>query len=242
MFLAYIRRYDIIESYDHRGSVQQEVAIYKYFKGLLTNFAEKMSNCKIATEKESIVFVIDTPACDFDDKQRRIFEVFCLDKNEYLKKGSLDFHIYDEDTGIRIQHYSFSFSKKEDVAGYEIAQTSIEKYGIEPVCAAIAHEMQAFNFGEDEDKRNNFFAELEESIDKIDSGESECKDADEVFAELKESLRSKCTPEQNEYFDAQDEFDAKIKHLKDAWWKKEINKKHQVLIDFIKKEYNRNTN
>ena len=69
MFLAYIRRYDIIESYDHRCTVMQEVEIYKHFKNLIFNFVDKISNCEITTKKPTIAFVIDVPACDFEDKR-----------------------------------------------------------------------------------------------------------------------------------------------------------------------------
>lgn len=237
MFLSFIRRYDIIESYDHRGTVAQEVEIYKYFKKQLFDYVDRMSNCEIKNDKESIVFVIDTPACDFEDKKRREYEIFCLDKDEYLNKCNKDFHIWDEDTGIRIQHYSFSFSEINKVAGYEIAQKSVVEYGIEAVCAAIAHEMEAFSFGREEEKREDFFKSLDEQIEKAKNNETEFIPAEDVFAELKADLRSRCSDEENEYFDAEDEFYEKIKHLKDAWWTNEMNKKHQVLIDFIKENY-----
>ena len=174
-----------------------------------------------------------------EDKQKKFFEVFSLDKAEFLKKCGKDFHIWDDDADEKIAHYSFSFSEKEQVAGYEIAQKSVDEYGIEAICAAIAHEMQVFNFGEETDKKEQFFEDIKESIRKIDSGEEKCVPADEALKELKASFRKKCTPEQNEYFDAQDEFEEKIKHLKDAWWEQEMKNKHQVLIDFIKEEHNK---
>jgi len=232
MFLSFIRRYDIIESYDHRASVAQEVEIYKYFKDKLFGFADRITSYEDNTTKD-ILFVIDVPACDFEDKQKRVFEVFLLDKKEYLEKCVKDFTLWSGTENIK--RYALFGLDLENIANIEVANKSIEEYGVEAVCAAISHELQTFEFYENKKAKKAFFDGLTKTIkENEEENYKNCKSADEVFKELKKEFAKNLTEDEKKYFEEQDKFENNISKIKEKWIFEEFKRKEKIMIDFIK--------
>ena len=132
VFLSYIRRYNIIESYDHRFEVYQEVKAYEKFREDLFDFIKIMQIAKVNKENDAILFVIDLNEVDFEDKNKKRFEVFAVERNELEEKTKRAFSFYGE-TNNNINRFTVSFSKIEKVAGYEVFEKSIEVYGKEDI-------------------------------------------------------------------------------------------------------------
>lgn len=231
VFLSYIRRYDIIESYDHRFEVYQEVEAYEKFKEDLFDFIKIMEMAKIEKNKDILVFVVDLNEVDFDDKKKKRFEVFAVEKEKFLKQIQTNFSFYGESEN-NIDRFTISFSKVEKVAGYEISDKSLKEYGKEAVVSAICHEMQMFDFGRDNDAIEDFKESLEKSEKDIKEGK--CIPAEEVFENLKEEFYSKIEDtDVLEYFKKHDEFENEIKEIKERWISKTINENAKKLIEFV---------
>ena len=243
VFLSYIRRYDIIEPWDHRGQVKDEVKYYHIFKERLFNFIDKMANASCdftdeAADNNSIVFVVDINACEFDDVNKKAFEVFSVKKKEFLEKAKKSFKIWESPGPETISHYSFSFCEVEKVAAYEVASQSIEEYGIEAVVAAICYEMQIFSFGEDEKEKQEFIDSLTSITERIENGEEKYYSADEVFDKLRENFYAKVNDEEKlEYFRKKDDFEDSVADYVNKWHYEKTQENHQILIDFLRKEY-----
>ena len=238
LFLAYLRRYNIIEYYDHTNTVQKEVQIYKIFKKKLFGFIDKMATIEPNKVRDEIVFFIVTNAENYEDKQEKRFHVFSVKKDEYLEKVEKDFKIWNDSTGIRIEHYGIDFTEHDEVAAYEVAQKSINDYGLEVVGAAIANEMQAFCFGENTEAKQKMFDDIKQAIENSEKEDAVFYSADEVFANLKEDFYNHLTnKDEIAYFKAQDEFDEKVRHIKSNWISMQMNHNHEILIQFLKDEY-----
>ena len=232
VFLSYIRRYNIIESYDHRFEVYQEVKAYEKFREDLFDFIKIMQIAKVNKENDAILFVIDLNEVDFEDKNKKRFEVFAVERNELEEKTKRAFSFYGE-TNNNINRFTVSFSKIEKVAGYEVFEKSIEVYGKEAVAAAICKEMQMFDFGQDEEGIQSFYDSLEKSAKQVDEGK--CVSADEVFKELREKIYKEIKDE-NEliYLKELDKFNEKVDEIKRKWISDKIKENGQKMIDFVK--------
>ena len=232
VFLSYIRRYDIIESYDHRFEVFQEVEVYEKFKEDLFDFIKIVQMAKTDIKTDRTLFVVDLNELDFDDKNKKRFEVFAINNKDIKEKMNKNFSFYGE-TDNNIDRIGITFSKIETVAGYEIFEKSLNMYGLEAVAAAICHEMQLFDFGRDEEGINNFYESLERSEKDIKEGKT--IPADEVFKNLKEKLYADIKDNDTlKYFKEQDIFEEKIKDIKEKWMNAKIKENGKKLIDFIK--------
>lgn len=230
MFLSFIRRYDIIESYDHRASVAQEVEVYKYFKNKLFDFVDRVSNAK-DVDLDSLCFVIDVNALEYEDKQKKKFEVFSVDKSEYLKIKDSNFKLWGEKDKC-IERFSLFMVDIEKLANYEISQKSIDTYGKEAVVAAICSEKRSFNFEKDTDAKEELIKSLEKAADIKDE---ECYSAREVFKELKKDLFNKTKDEDlKKYWKAEDEFNKKTKNIKQKWFTSELENNQKIMIEFMK--------
>lgn len=242
VFLSYLRRYDIIEPYDHTNSVEKEVEITKKFKKAMFNFIKRIRECEIPKEDTNeLIFVIDVNNANFDDKQEKRFETFYVEKDEYRQKVKLNFGIWNNDTGITIKHYGYDFSDIEEVAKMDIAPLSIEKYGINTVCAIICGEMQSFNFGEDKIAKEQMFTELRESIkeyEEMPEEERKWYSAEEVIKHLKTRIKDDIEDENlKKYCEYEDEFEKKVKDIKDEWRDRKLAKNHEYIIQFLKDNY-----
>ena len=228
VFLSYIRRYNIIEPYDHRFDVKDEVKIYKLFKKDLFEFIERVKASEIKNEKTDVLFVIDIIEGDFSDKQKKNYECFTLKQKDFLN--------INENTTIffenNLNRYSFCFSNVEDINSINIAEESIKQYGMETVCAVICKEMQLFNFGKEEKEKEEFI----ESLENITYNEHECVDADVVFDELKKEIRKKLDKDTRKYFEEEEKFEKNVKDIKDKWYESVYKQNDETMMSFIKKE------
>ncbi len=235
VFLSYIRRYDIIESFDHRFEVFQEVEIYEKFKEDLFDFIKIVQMAKIDTKTDRTLFIVDLNELDFDDKNKKRFEVFAINNKDIKEKMNRNFSFYGE-TDNNIDRIGITFSKIETVAGYEIFEKSLNAYGFEAVAAAICHEMQLFDFGRNEEEIEEFWESLEKSEKDIEEGNT--IPADEAFKNLKEKFYADIKDNDTlKYFKEHDIFEEKIKDIKEKWVETKIKENGKKLIDFTKTKH-----
>ena len=232
VFLSYIRRYNIIESYDHRFEVYQEVKVYEKFREDLFNFIKVMQIAKVNKKDDLILFVIDLNELDFEDKNRKRFEVFITEKEELEEKTKRAFSFYGE-TDNNIHRFAVLFSKVEEVAGCEVFEKSIKTYGKEAVVAAICEEMQMFDFGQNEEELKEFYKSLEKSVNEAKEGK--CISENEVFKELREKIYREIKDEDELiYLKELDKFNEKVDEIKRKWISDKIKENGQKMIDFVK--------
>lgn len=164
--------------------------IYEKFQKILQIIPEPMDECivycvyhkSLSCEEDSylnasIIYKKDLIEKDihiinFDDEERENE----LGQEEYEKKY--------------IQSYAFEFEPWNQILGYEVANSSIEEYGINEVAAAILNEMTFFGYEEANALKHaqNEINILNERIQEIEEHPERTVPAEQVFQELREEF------------------------------------------------------
>ena len=237
VFLSYIRRYDIIEPYDHRFEVSQEVKYYNIFKERMFNFIDKISNMESDKISEDIIYVIDINALDYEEKTKKNFELFSVNKQELNDLVDKDFTMYLPEKDLRLKRYAISFTEHDIIANCDVSNKSIEMYGKEAVVAAICHSMQTFDFGDDTEAKQKLFDSLEKSIDEMESGETKTYSMDEVEDMIENEMKSLIKDaDEVTYRDEYKRFRDSTKELIGRWREKKMIENDAIMVNFIKED------
>lgn len=104
-------------------------------------------------------------------------------KYDELNQESFSLDEYEKNY---IQTYAFEFDTWEQILGYQVSSSSIQRYGIDAVSKAIFDEMTFFGYDreESEEKAQNEISIILERAEEIKSNPDACIPAEKVFSDL----------------------------------------------------------
>ena len=147
---------------------------------------------------------------------------------------------YDDswrDGEVRINHYGFDMDRMSVIAGYKVADSSIELLGKEICAAYILSSMFFFGFMREDREKNleKFFEDLEESVKEIERGEVVSHEL--IFEELEEELKKDMSDEEIAYQKAKKNFEKNVEEIEEKHRHKMLAERHQMYVDTIRREY-----
>lgn len=241
VYTLYTKYFDIIDDYLINQYTEEEIKLIqeKYKKGMETIINDLKSHD--TTQSDNIVFVVQQTNTDFADPYA-YYDVFHIKQKELLEKGKKPFTLWNDDLGNRIEHYCFDFLTRKEIAGFNVSDISIQRYGINLCMTIILHPIMFWGFDEKdaEEYKENCISDLEKSLENIENGTEKYIDADDLFEKLHQEILDSCETEEERLAIIQDRKERKEHRKKNHdFLIKTMNENHKCCIDIVKEEYDK---
>lgn len=186
------------------------------------------------------IFIISTPGYDFEMRWEKTLSCFAIRDNEALPVLDKDFHIFDNKGEAMISRFGLENIPIQNVVSFEIAQSSLEKFGKEICVAKVLSELFFWGaFPEDRERKvNEFYERLSKPTG--DKKLSDSKTLEEIIREHdKQMLASDSDSDEIAYHFAKKRFKEETKDIINRYRQSVNEKIHNRYIEAIKAEYKR---
>ena len=218
----------LVEKYEHISKIRH----------IISENIREFKKCEIDASKGAYtLFIMETLVDRYDDSWRDELDGFIICDEEILPVLDKDFHLFNDDGEVRINHYGFDMDRMSVIAGYKVADSSIELLGKEICAAYILSSMFFFGFMREDREKNleKFFEDLEESVKEIERGEVVSHEL--IFEELEEELKKDMSDEEIAYQKAKKNFEKNVEEIEEKHRHKMLAERHQMYVDTIRREY-----
>ncbi len=182
------------------------------------------------------IFILSTPSDDYANQCKKELSAFCINDKEALKVIGNDFRALDPEREAKISHYGVGDVPIDIMAGYRIAELSIDELGAEICAAKILAEL--LFWGALPEQREKNIKELHERLSKpIDKEELDSKPLEELMSKHEEELLANMSEDEKTYHYAKRRFEEETKEIVRRYQNKIISNKNRLYINAIKKEY-----
>lgn len=182
------------------------------------------------------IFILPIQSDDYANQCKKELSAFCISDKEALEAIGKDFHIFNAEGEARIIHYGVDEAPIDVMAGYRIAELSVEELGAEICAAKILAEL--LFWGALPEQREKNIKELHERLSKpIDKKELDSKPLEELMSKHEEELSANMSEDEKTYHYAKRRFEEETKEIMRRYQNKIISDNHRLYINAIKKEY-----
>lgn len=237
VFYAYTLVRPVFSEYVERD-LDEQSKILRGLKEHVKEYCEKISDSEIDYSHDArTIFVMKMKESAYREAYKTIYGSYVIKDEEARRALGIDFNLWDDEGEARLEHYGIDFISVAELAGYSIAEQSVEKLGVEACCACILREL--FEWGLTEEEREEQFEELKKRLDESmkDLEEGKCISAEELFDELEDELLSEESEDEREYWKLEKEFKKKVLKIERRYAEKINDENHQLFIDAVKTEY-----
>ena len=237
VFYAYTLVRPVFSEYGEQNIAEQAI-ILRSIKSHIKEYCKKISDSDIDYScEEHTIFVLAMKESSYRESYKTIFGCHVIDDEEAKQALKKDFTIWNDVGETRLEHYGIDFVSVEELAGYTIAQQSVDDMGIEVCCACILQEL--FEWGFTEEARKEHFEELKERLEeaKKEYEEGRCISGEEFMEELRKEILADANEDEKEYRKYKDEFDEKVIDIERRYSYKIDEENHKMFIDAVKNEY-----
>lgn len=218
----------LVEKYQHIEKVRH----------VISENIREFKACEIDSSKGAYtLFVMETPVDSYEDSWKKDLDGFLIYDKEILPVLDKDFRLFNDDGEVLINHYELDMEYMDVMAGYRVADSSIDLLGKEICAAYILSSMFFFGFMREEREKNlaKFFEDLEESVKQIERGKVVSHKL--IFEEFEEELEKKMSEEERAYQKAKKDFEKAVEEIENKHRHKVFAEREQLYIDIIRKEY-----
>jgi len=237
VFYAYTLVRPVFSEYGEQN-IAEQAKILRSIKSHIKEYCKKISDSDIDYScEEHTIFVLAMKESSYRESYKTIFGCYVIDDEEAKQALKKDFTIWNDVGETRLEHYGIDFVSVEELAGYTIAQQSVDDMGIEVCCACILQEL--FEWGFTEEARKEHFEELKEMLDESmkDLDEGRYTSAEELFEDLDKEILAEASEDEREYWRLEKEFKRKVREIERRYSQKINDENHKMFIDAVKNEY-----
>lgn len=129
----------------------------------------------------------------------------------------------------------------EEIAGWNVSDVCIEKYGMLACATEILNEIFEFGYSDEMRKKNqkNLEDELKKSIEELENGGGVSSSDDDFWEEMEKKLQEHMTEDEKEHRRLELEYEAKVEELERKACYKVMEENHQMNIELVREEYMR---
>ena len=172
IFDALVNHHYILDRVEIKDKEKSRIALQNFYRIA----RQEIINLDIEACNDGIICV--RKCIDESDETK---ELYILDMYE-----TKDLKVYYENGEELPVPYGIEFGDWKEIAGLQVANISIEKYGKEIVAATILQEMTFFGcyYEKTRNEQTSRMEELDESMKEIEEGKTKTYSAEEFFTEL----------------------------------------------------------
>ena len=218
--------------------IAEQSKILRGLKRHIKEYCEKISDSDIDYSCEAhTIFCLNMKESAYRQSYKRIFGCHVIKDEEAQSALGKNFTIWNDEGETRIEHYGIDFISVAELAGYMVAEQSVENLGIEVCCACILQDL--FEWGLTEEARKEHFEELKEMLDESmkDLDEGRYTSAEELFEDLDKEILAEASDDEREYWRLEKEFKRKVREIERRYSQKINDENHKMFIDAVKNEY-----
>ena len=238
--IAYIATHTLFYEYE-RYTTEEKMNVTKKIILAANDMSSRLASCEIQTGDSvgKTIFVVSQKEDSYSKQGQYYFTTYCVEDAEAFEKIHGDFRLWNGEGETRIEHYGYEFSKPEEIAGWNVSDVSIEKYGMLTCAVEILDEIFEFGYSDEtrEKSKKKLEEDLKKSIEELENGEGICQSTEDFMKELGEMIQEGMTEDEKEHRRLEEEYEAKVEELERKARRKVMEENHQVNIDLIREEY-----
>lgn len=235
----------ILLDYQFSKDNEEQTLVEKYeripkLRHVIVENIREFQECKIdEAQAKHTLFVLEVASESYENSRKKELYGFVTRDEDILPVVDKDFRLFDDEGKARVNFYGFDMDHMNELAGYKVADSSIEVLGKDICAAYILSEIFFFGFMTEEREKNidDFIDELEESAKQIDRGECKCSSYEDLCAEFEAECEKKLSEDELAYHKAKNHFEKEVEEIVDRHNRRVCDERHQLYIDTIRAEY-----
>ncbi len=237
VFYAYTLVSPVFGDYDDH-SLEEKAHAYRRLKDHIMESCQRLSSDGIDYSCEPMtIFILDNQ-CDEWGKSylKDVYFTVVKDSEAYERIGD-DFANWNDEGDNGLERYGIDFVRLSELAGYTVAEQSIENMGINTCCAAILLELFIWGFTEEDRERNSedLKKDLDESVQDIKDGR--CYSWDEFIEELDREIIADCSEDEKQHRIYEKEYKNKVEEIERCYAEDVYEINHQKYIEAVISEF-----
>lgn len=237
VFHAYTLIDSVFDDLDNH-SIEEKATVLKHFRVYIDGVCEQIATTSIEkTDKKMTLFVLGRTRTTYGESYMQDLECFAINDEDAMKVVHKNFTMWSDDGDARLEHYGMDFVTVPIIAGYKIAKSSVEEYGVDVCCAAILVEL--FEWGYTEEQREEKRLELDALIQEIEEDTSldETVSSEELWEELDKDFAKNATEDEKEHRRLRREYKKSVEEIERRYMIDIVDKDHKRFIEVVRNEY-----
>ncbi|MCD8023262.1 MAG: hypothetical protein LUF30_09945 [Lachnospiraceae bacterium] len=234
---AYFLQHTIFYPYE-KYSVDTKVdAVFRIKKSIREHIA-RFAACDAEAKVPCTIFVAELSCENYEDKGQKELYLFSVHDAEAQEKVQMNFALWNDAKEDRIEHYGIDMCKVEDIAGYQVAEASIENLGVTVCCAEILYEFFEFGYSDESKEKNiqSLYDSLDESMKEMDEGIYHS--GEEIFQKIwQEMLDETENEDERQHMILKRKYEDSVREIEGRFREKVLEENHYTVIGLVRAEY-----